>query len=183
MLGSDIFRDYRKTEEVSFETFKEYGEKIPNELLDVWKKYGFGQILDGYIRIINPQEYVDVLKDSYGKGNSAIPIMTTAFGDIITWEDNRYIKMICYKDGLLKVIGAGFKFFFSNLMDEAYQKDYFDLKLYKDAKEIYGEAGFDECYGFVPLLGLGGKRSAEKLKIVKMKEHIGIITQLVGGIE
>ena len=35
---------------------------------------------------------------------------------------------------------------------------------------------FDECYGYVPLLGLGGSEKVDNLQKVKIKEHI--ITRL-----
>ena len=41
---------------------------------------------------------------------------------------------------------------------------------------------YDECFGYVPLLALGGKEDVEHLKKVKMKEHIAVITQLTGGV-
>ena len=178
-----LFDEYQQSREASIEEINNYEDKLPSELLDVWREYGFGQIFNGYIKIINPDEYKDIVKESYFRGEEAIPIMVTAFGDIITWEDNRYIRMICFKDGIFKGLGAGFKFFFSNMLDEDFQKDFFELALYKLANEKIGKLDFDECYGFVPLLGLGGKKNVENLEIVKVKEHIEIITQMLGKIE
>lgn len=174
-----LFDEYQQFRDASIEEINNYEDKLPSELLDVWREYGFGQIFNGYIKIINPDEYKDIVKKSYFRGEEAIPIMVTAFGDIITWEDNRYIRMICFKDGIFKGLGAGFKFFFSNMLDEDFQKDFFELALYKLANEKIGKLDFDECYGFVPLLGLGGKKNVENLEIVKVKEHIEIITQML----
>ncbi|WP_319946259.1 GAD-like domain-containing protein [Criibacterium bergeronii] len=30
---------------------------MPNELISVWESYGFGTLLDGYLKIINPDKY------------------------------------------------------------------------------------------------------------------------------
>ena len=39
-----------------------------------------------------------------------------------------------------------------------------------------------ECFGYVPLLAMGGKESVNSIKKVKMREHISLIINLVGGI-
>ncbi len=46
-----------------------------------------------------------------------------------------------------------------------------------------GELEFDESFGYTPLLGIGGSEKIENLEKVKTKEHIEIITQMVGRIE
>ena len=43
---------------------------------------------------------------------------------------------------------------------------------------MHGSLSFDECFGYVPLLGLGGAKKVENLKKVKIREHIELITQL-----
>lgn len=48
---------------------------------------------------------------------------------------------------------------------------------------IYGKLNYDECFGYVPLLGLGGPEKVENLQKVKIREHIELISQLVGRIE
>lgn len=54
---------------------------------------------------------------------------------------------------------------------------------YKDAVAKLGELEFDECFGYTPLLGLGGSEKTENLEKVNTKVHIELITQLVGRIE
>lgn len=46
-----------------------------------------------------------------------------------------------------------------------------------------GVLKYDECFGYVPLLALGGSEKVENLKKVKIKEHIKLITQMVGKIQ
>ena len=55
--------------------------------------------------------------------------------------------------------------------------------MYNKAIQKYGEPAYDECFGYVPLLGLGGKDTVDNLKKVKLKEHIYIINDLVGPVE
>lgn len=48
--------------------------------------------------MINPENYVEVMNDSYYAADKAVPMMLTAFGDLIVWEVNTYIMMIKYKE-------------------------------------------------------------------------------------
>ena len=40
----------------------------------------------------------------------------------------------------------------------------------------------DECYGYLPLLGMGADR-IDNLKKVKLKEYLAIVAQTLGKIE
>ena len=69
------------------------------------------------------------------------------------------------------------------LSDQSFTDDYFELPLYNEAIEQYGLLDYDQCFGFVPLLALGGFKDVDHLDKVKMYEHILLITALVGKIE
>lgn len=55
-------------------------------LLNAWQKYGFGSLPNGYLKMINPDEYQGPLHDSCVLSSTAVPIFVTAFADIPTWE-------------------------------------------------------------------------------------------------
>ena len=69
------------------------------------------------------------------------------------------------------------------IITDYFCKEFFELDNYTAAVSKLGELKYDECFGYVPLLGLGGSEKVENLKKVKIKEHIELITQLVGKIE
>lgn len=50
-------------------------------------------------KIINPDEYLCLLIDTHFRGSVSIPMFMAAYADIITWEENKYIRMIKYRDG------------------------------------------------------------------------------------
>lgn len=95
----DLFDNFEKEANVNEEMIKKFKELLPEELIEVWIKYGFGSVLNGYLKIINPDEYQDVINSSYFRSSVAIPIFCTAYGDIITWEEKRYLRMIKYNKG------------------------------------------------------------------------------------
>jgi hypothetical protein len=177
-----ILNDFIKNKEVDYELIKKYENKLPKEIIDLWKEYGFGTFYDGYLKIINPDDYQELLEISYFQGDISIPFMATAFGDIITWEKNQFVGIVEYRYGDNDIIADGFEFFFDIIADEECTEDYFTIDKYNSAVKKYGPLEYDECFGYVPLLALGGKESVNNLKKVKMREHIALIAELAGEI-
>ena len=174
--------DFVYFSEVEESCIRKYSEKIPTELLEIWKEYGFGSFFGGYLKVINPDDYMDLLKEPYFRSDVAIPILATAFGDIITWEADQYVGIVEYRYNDFDIIIPRFDIFLKLLSDKGFQKRYFKLDDYARATEKYGDLAYDECFGYVPLLALGGKEDVEHLKKVKMREHIAVIAQLTGGV-
>ena len=112
----------------------------------------------------------------------AIPLFTTGMGDILVWEDN-YLLSLNYRKSEVNVAAKNLKFFFSDVFDEYYLDKALDWSPYPDAIKRYGIPSFDECLGYVPLLGLGGTEDVDNLQRVKLKEHIYLITEFMGKIE
>ena len=47
---------------------------------------------------------------------------------------------------------------------------------------MLGTVSYDECYGYVPLLSLGGAEKPENLRKVKLREHLELMYQVQGEI-
>ena len=110
-------------------------------------------------------------------------MFTTAFADVITWQKNRYIGIIFYKEEDFDIIDSGMDFFFTDIYTEdSLRNDFFDLKLYEKAVKKYGELEYNQSFCFVPLLGLGGKKSVDNLDKGDTLTHIYLITELVGKV-
>lgn len=179
----ETFKDFMLEKRVDKELINEYKELLPTELLNVWEQYGFGSLLNGYLKIINPKDYIEVLEDSYYASSKAIPIMVTGFGDLIIWKENRYIMMLKYKELDSECIASTMKWFWGDLLDKNYTDDYFELKQYEKAVAKYGKLAYGECFGYTPLLGLGGSKKIANLDKVTIREHIELITAMMGRIE
>lgn len=187
MLGgkvlSEIMNDFVKESIIPEEIINKYQGKIPNELIEVWKEKGSGTLLKGYLKIINPDVYDDLIQEVYLRSKDAIPLFITSMGDIIVWEKDRYLNLLNFRKNTVNVISAGFDFFLDDLEDESFLEEELDWQPYPGAIEKLGEPEFDECFGYVPLLGLGGPEEINNLEKVKFKEHIYLITQFMGPIE
>lgn len=179
----NVFNDFVIQERVAQEVVDEYEGRLPEQLITAWKEYGFGTILNGYIKIINPKMYDEILKETYFRSAESIPIMITGFGDIITWEKNKYVGVVKYRKSRVNIVSASFKYFFQNLLEDCFLEEDLEWNPYTEAINNYGKLEYDECFGYVPLLGLGGSEKVENIKKVKIREHIELITQLVGKIE
>ena len=93
----EMFNDFVHSGKVDENCIRKYSGKIPQVLMDIWQEYGFGSFFGGYLRVINPDDYMDILKDSYFRGDVSIPILVTAFGDVITWEEGKYTRIARYR--------------------------------------------------------------------------------------
>lgn len=177
-----MLKDFVKVADMPQEVIEKYKNQVPAELLQIWQEDGLGTFLDGYLKVINPDDYLELLQDSYFRGEISIPIFATAFGDIITWEKNEFLGIIKYKDGTFDIFLENLSLFIKFLPDKSFTDDYFDIPLYKKAVAKHGQLAYDECFGFVPLLALGGFKDIDHMDKVKVLEHIYLMYHLTGGV-
>lgn len=177
-----MLENFVKVADMPQEVIEKYQNQVPAELVQIWQEDGLGTFLDGYLKVINPDDYLELLQNSYFRGEISIPIFATAFGDIITWEKNEFLGIIKYKDGTFDIFLENLSLFIKFLPDKSFTDDYFDIPLYKKAVAKHGQLAYDECFGFVPLLALGGFKDVDHMDKVKVLEHIYLMYQLTGGV-
>lgn len=171
-----------KGQDIKQELIQKYKTIVPDELTKIWEDYGFCRLMGGYLKVINPEDYQELLNETYFRGNISVPILTTAFGDIVTLEESQYIGMVKYKNGNFVMLAKNFKRFMQNLRDDYFLEKYFQVPQYTEAVNKFGKLEQDECFGYVPLLGLGGSEKVDNLDKVKIREHIELISQMVGKV-
>lgn len=162
-----------------------FQNKLPDQLIDFWEAYGFGIYMDGYLKIVNPLDFQSCFDEAYRNIDKEIVFGVTAFGDFLTWTGDA-IRAVYFKYGKDSIIETGDDmewFFDMDLADEGFMRDNLKDNNYPKAKERLGDLAFDECFGYVPLLGAGGKEKVDYIEKVKLREHIALIAALVGKIE
>jgi hypothetical protein len=160
-----------------------YESLLPAKLIQLWQENGFGSTVEGYLKIVNPDDFEESLKEIYSPVfKNPIVMFATGMSDLIIWENNYTVLLNC-RYGLSKVIESGFQYFLEDVQDKEFVNDELKGANYFIAKDQLGKIAFDECYGYVPLLGLGGSEKVENLQKVKIKEHLSIIAQTLGKIE
>ena len=136
-----------------------YADLSYPELTTLWQEVGLGSYCNGMLKIINPSDYQDVLNTCYimDYDKSFLPFMCTAFGDVFAYVKNSRLKnYIVY----LNVRYGTYLILPDNLVLLA--------------------PGFDECFGYSPLLAMGGSESMDNVRIVKALPYIDISTQTIG---
>ena len=167
---------------VNIEIINKYKDFMPKELLDIWNNYGFCTVLDGFLRMIDPDEYKDILRETYFLGKISLPIFVSVFGDIVFIQNDGFIGIVRYRYNNFNIVTSDFKHFLRYLKIDEFVIERLLPNNFHKAKEKLGLPQSDECYGYFPLLCTGGRESVDNIKIVKTKEHIILITQFVGAV-
>lgn len=173
--------DFELVERVPQEIIDRYKDKVPEQMVEFWKTYGFGSFQRGYLKSINPDEWIDVLQEISNHFRDGVPLFATAMGDFIVWDGKSVQDFkVCYDD--IDIISSGMKFFFGDLYDEDdyTMKNDFKWDPYIEALEKYGSVSYNECFGYTPLLALGGSEKVENLEKVKLREYILLNVSVTG---
>lgn len=151
---------------------------LPQSLLSY---SGSAQLADGLITLITPDSVIDLLRDGYAE-TRVIPFAVTAFGDILVWEKDKYVNCVSFSKHSVTVISSGFDFFFDDIADTKFLEEYFNLQLYNDAKERFGNCHEGECYISSPLPAIAGDFKIENLSIGKFREYNALSIDMLGTI-
>jgi len=163
-----------------------YREKLPNQLLVYWEKYGWGGYADGLFWIVNPQDYEPIVKEWVDQ-NPAIAkdtyhvIARNAFGGLHLWGE-RTERILT-----IDACWALFSYMTSGLSKDMCIRSFFAIldvdhcdpqELFQCAMDRLGRLRNDEMYAFVPALALGGVAQAKSLDKVTTVEHLLFLSQL-----
>lgn len=179
------YPDYITIQKLTEDVLHNYMDRLPAQLIDFWNAYGFGIFMNGYLKLVNPSEFQPVFNEAYDNKDNEIVFGITAFGDFLTWTGDA-IRAVYFKNGNDSIIESGDDmdwFFDMDLANEGFIRDNLNDRNYLAAKATLGDLEYDECYGYVPLLGLGGAEKVEHLQKVKIKEHVSVIAQMLGKIK
>ena len=166
---------------------------FPEELIWIWENMGFGVYEDGFLQIVNPDEYEFVFEYIDKLLEPTVVWGVTALGDVLVWEGNdnwtiasdegnrySFIDVNELKDS---VDSSRVDVFLNILVnDEEDLTEDFAAKPYLQIKGKLPKLEYGQCYGYVPALALGGTKSNKNLKVVDTKSYIDIIGQSVGKI-
>jgi hypothetical protein len=195
-----IFPDFKRKygdpidpKPVREKTLNAFKNKLPDYLLQFWQEDGIGGYMDGMIWTIDPTNYIQYLI-RWGDEivSSGFPILRTAFGDLISWtnitvdikEDNKidfsFIALIDIRHQAIKPLGDDCKNFFEiNLINKDYFIEETKMELFTQVLEKLGQLKADLCYGYQPLLALGGKEHIDNLKIVNFDIYLDLAMQSI----
>lgn len=176
-----------------------YRGVLPKPILEVWRRTGFGVYEHGFIQFVNPEEWEFVLEYMELINDPVVVFAITALGDLLLWEgmglggQGKHVNLVFVNDCDDEVkssedIGHFLGEELDTKQDDPLHEDFeyfldeFRAKNYIKAKEILPALKYGQCYGYMPLPALGGKRTYKNLQIVDAKTYIDTIGQAVGKI-
>lgn len=176
---------YKLVEKPSEQMIRSYEGKLPEPILTFWREYGWGMFMNGYLRFVNPADFQEVADECIENiGYQSIPIAVSAFGDLFVWErdGDGYVNFFDLRHSKSEIIGTlkGLDLLFNKKLTDESIWTRLHAEQYSEAASKLGVPGFDQCFGYVPLLALGGSESVNNLQLVDVQTHMAIMAQAVG---
>lgn len=170
------------------------GRHLPAELADVMREFGRFSWGRGIVQVCHPDDFRSVLKivferDKMFDYNKCHAFLYSVFGKLYFWVEKTGIGfvdllgsyVIC--KNVLDGIRAGalvektIHVPFSDTMDAYDVLDGEGKPLYARAVKTLGMPTLGKCYGFTPMLQMGGERTLPALGIHEAKAHFGMLAQ------
>lgn len=166
---------------------------MPSQLLAYWEEHGWCGYAGGLLWTVDPQEYGPVVKAWIG--NTAFMqedtfhiIARSAFGKLYFWGEKSggdKLNVIAADSFALartlqpaKDLDQVARAFFGAKSRDAVDHKMEQGTLFALALAGLGQLKYDEIYGFVPALALGGAPVLKNLQKVKAVEHLVMLAQL-----
>lgn len=99
-----VFSDFKLYKRVDKEIIDKYKDVVGNDVVEIWNEYGFGSTFNGYLKIINPDEYQELLEETYIMPFNDIPVFITGIGDIITCNSRGTFSILDYRHQRVKAL-------------------------------------------------------------------------------
>lgn len=163
---------------------KVFEKLVPHNLIHFWQEYGFGNYANGFVKVINPLEYMDSLYQWLGKKDtSRIPVLISAFGDIFYYrkfdDDNEDVSVLSIHYRNIDVcVWSLTDFFNSYIIDNNVVNNILRKRLFDEAVSKKGCLENNEIYYFVPALIAGGKEDIQFIDKGDAVTHQSILFQM-----
>jgi hypothetical protein len=147
------------------------------ELLEGKPETGYNK---GFVTMVNPDTYREVFALWDLEPAECTPFLKFAFGQFIFFHHNEY-KILDPVYNTISMAGKrdDLKFVMHILLsDEEGLKNAYFKSIYFSVVDKLGAPAPDECYAFVPALGLGGAAKKGNVKKTKLITELTILSQL-----
>lgn len=170
-----------------------YRDKVPEAVLEFWRQYGIGVVLDGYFQFCDPATCSSIVRfvladDPEIKAEQTHALGFGAFGTIIAWNEVHQAVNIDLVNGKVScqslingelydpntAVTTQLMFIDDPIFDEY---DAAAKKLFKRARSKIGKLIVGQIYGFKPILAFGGNRDLANLAIYDASPHMAILAQ------
>jgi hypothetical protein len=169
---------------VPADVIEEYRERVPEALVEVWERYGYGSFAGGFLRTIDPKLYEAEVGDCIGRVSGSpvnIPVMVTGMGDLVTWETDQFVAIQYWRQ---QVTGLGSRL--SGVVRRAGSGmllEHVGEEIFTEAIAAHGDLAYDQSFVFVPLISLGGESKVENLHKRETIASIQVAVEFQGVID
>ncbi|SEE69319.1 T6SS immunity protein Tdi1 domain-containing protein [Ruania alba] len=167
---------------IAAETIEQFAEHAPAGAVEMWRDYGAGAVgSDQFVRVIDPARGRQMLDGSIPLPETVVPMFTTGLADVVVWAQSMFL-LYTFRWGTLQFTrDLTLDELTERMQDPTILDEDFRRQPYPLAATRQGIPAHEECFGFVPLLALGGPNKVTHLQKMGLYEHIAVITQLAGA--
>ena len=197
-IFEEEFGEVKTPAAIPDKTYEKYKGILPDGLLAIWKKTGWGAFAEGLIWLTNPEDYEYIVniwldKTPFESIDHYHVIARDAFGNLYAWgqNNNQYFTISCPMHALIaqenkvctksddpnRTLGV---FFSCAEREEFDMNDEHREPLFLRAKQKLGSLSSDEVYGFILPLFAGGRILLDNLAIVKLDQYLTLLRQTGG---
>ncbi len=182
-------------EKANSQLLEKYKTLVPNGLLEIWEQHGFGFYGNGFLQLINPDDFHEVLCGWLLRkpDPTRIPIMITAFGTVIYYrmlerdeenatilaEDVAYLEPNYRETNVCSWSLDGF--FDDYICNQDILQEMFYYNNFEIAKEKYGVLETNNMYCFTLALSLGGSEDIDKMMQGNAIVQLDLLLQLTSN--
>ena len=156
-----------------------YRSILPERLIQFWEQEGWASYANGFLWVTDPTALADVLEDWLEPPAEGLVIARTAMAHLFLWGDEA-VYLLNPNKGRVDKLTDNVDILFDTVLCEETVLQGLKKDVYDASVPRLGRPDRDECFGYVPALTLNGKPEAEYLQRVKLREHLGILAQLLG---
>lgn len=167
-------------ERLDAQVLEHYCPLVPEAIASLWKRFGVAYLDDGLVRLVDPAHAVAKLQGVAPAGEDMVPVFTTVLADVVYWRSGGFV-LYDYRHGRVADLGPDADELLSRLHDDVFRDSQLSAGIYRQAVCRYGIPDPDDCFGYVPLLGMGGPEDVGRLDPCQMWTHLGIIVQSCGA--
>jgi hypothetical protein len=162
------------------DVIEQYRSRLPNSLLELWQQSGWCSYAKGLIWIVNPSAFAETLSEWVEASDNALVFARTAFADMFLWRNHRVEFLSTQYAWFAELTDDVSRLFESLLCEDRVLNNLLIRNFTVKATKKLGPLAPDECYGFEPVLALGGSGKIDTVQKVKLVEYLSMLSQVAG---
>ncbi len=156
----------------------EIEQQLSPALADFLRKEGTAFYDNGFLATVNPLQWTDLGSMVGPPDEKAFIVLRTSFGDCYIWMKNAVYLFQASYHKYLEITDDISYLFDVFLVEKGFADTFLFRNKHAEARKLHGKLAYDEVYGFVPALPLGGNENIQTMAIVKLKEYNSMLLQL-----